>query len=52
MTHLHLKILFRNVLNMKIYVMQQFTFISLQGDVGVPGFKGEAGPKGEQVSYY
>lgn len=27
-----------------------FTFL-LQGDVGVPGFKGEAGPKGEPVSF-
>lgn len=27
------------------------TFLCLQGDVGVPGFKGEAGPKGEPVSF-
>lgn len=28
-----------------------FYFFVLQGDVGVPGFKGEAGPKGEPVSF-
>lgn len=27
-----------------------FLFFFFQGDPGVPGFKGEAGPKGEPVS--
>lgn len=27
-------------------------FVYFQGDPGVPGFKGEAGPKGEPVSLH
>lgn len=31
--------------------MKLANFCPLQGEVGVPGFKGEAGPKGEPVRF-